>query len=109
MVLKVSIVFLCFIGLISCSGEVKDGNNSELGSLPDGEELYRANCTVCHGIDGTLGNAGSKNLTQSILQFQELKTVIESGTEKGMPRFKEILGGEAEVEAVAEYVITLRK
>ena len=67
------------------------------------------NCASCHGLDGTLGKAGSKDLSKTTMDFQQLKKVVEVGTSNGMPRFKEILGGEEEVEAVVQYVMGFKR
>lgn len=110
MVLKVvSTAIVFFFFLASCSGKVKTGEQKERASLPDGEELYMSNCASCHGLDGTLGKAGSKDLSKTTMQFEELKTVVEVGTSNGMPRFKEILGGNEEVEAVVQYIMGFKR
>src|SRR5690606_24205200 len=97
-----SIVFILFL-LVSCGGDVKTGNQQEdRNTLPDGNALYMENCASCHGLDGTLGKAGSKNLSETTMDFLQLKNVVEFGTSNGMPRFKEILGGEEEVDAVVQ-------
>lgn len=104
-----SIAFMLFL-LSACRGNVKTGSQEEdRNSLPDGNALYMENCASCHGLDGTLGKAGSKDLSKTTMDFQQLKKVVEVGTGNGMPRFKEILGGDAEVEAVVEYVMGFKR
>jgi cytochrome c6 len=103
------IPFALFL-LFSCGGNVKNGNKEDIKNvLPDGNALYIENCASCHGLDGTLGKAGSKDLSKTTLDFQQLKNVIEVGTGNGMPRFKEILGGEEEVDAVVQYVMGFKR
>ncbi len=81
---------------------------SDINYVPNGEQLYKQNCIACHGADGTLGKAGSKNLQQSTLSYDEVHKMIEVGGGNGMPRFKEILGRKGEVDAVVEYVMQMR-
>lgn len=109
MVLKNGWFILILFALVSCGSDVQTGKSGERGSLPDGETLYLENCATCHGIDGTLGKAGSKDLTKTTLQVHELKKIVEVGTSNGMPRFKEILGGDAEVEAVVHYIMGFKR
>lgn len=104
-----SIGFILFLS-VACGGNVKTGSQQEdRNVLPDGNALYMENCASCHGLDGTLGKAGSKDLSKTIMEFDQLKKVVEVGTSNGMPRFKEILGGEEEVEAVVEYVMGFKR
>lgn len=106
MVLRSLISFSCIAVLtLACNSKgSKSASESSKVEIPDGAALYTENCATCHGIDGTLGKAGSKDLTKTTLQADELKQVIEFGTSNGMPRFKEILGGDEEVEAVIQYI-----
>ncbi len=98
-----------FLALVSCSSpEVKEGTPGE-SALPDGEKLFVQNCASCHGCDGTLGMSGAHDLSDSKMTFNEVKFTIEKGTDNGMPRFKEILSNEAELDAVVEFVLTLKK
>lgn len=108
MVLKLS----CFISVIICFTSCGDSSveikKEEQFVIPNGEELFIKSCASCHGCDGTLGMSGAKNLTQSNMTFNEMKFVIENG--KGaMPRFKEMLSKEGELDAVVEHVRTLKK
>lgn len=109
MVLRFVSIPAVFFFIISCSGNVRTGEKEEGTFLPDGEELYLENCASCHGLDGTLGKAGSKDLSKTTMRFQEIKKVVEIGTGNGMPRFKEILGGDEEVDAVVEYVMGFKR
>lgn len=109
MVLRIFIITVGLFALTSCGGSVQTADKKESGALPDGEQLYLENCASCHGIDGTLGKAGANNLTTTTLSDQELKTIIEVGNSNGMPRFKEILGGDEEIEAVVYYIKGFRR
>lgn len=94
----------------SCGGgSTETGAQEKRNTLPDGGKLYLENCASCHGLDGTLGKAGSKDLSKTTMDFIQLKKVVETGTSNGMPRFKEILGGDEEVEAVVQYVMGFKR
>ena len=72
----------------------------------DGESLYIANCTVCHGIDGKKGYNNATNLATSTLDNATILEVLKNGRGNMMP-FKETLN-EQEMQAVAVYITTLR-
>ncbi len=109
MVLRYSIIATSLFLLASCGGNVKTGTSDGEKPAPDGATLYMENCASCHGMDGAMGKAGSKDLTKTTMDYMQLQKVIEGGTPNGMPRFKEVLGGEKEVEAVVQYVMGLKK
>lgn len=107
MVLRHSLLIILAGVVVGCSGTSNSAAVDE-NYVPDGEQLYQKNCIACHGGDGTLGKAGSKNLQQSTLSPEEVRKMIELGGGNGMPRFKEILGREGEMDAVVEYVMQMR-
>ena len=108
MVLKLTCIITAIVFFTSCGGSSVEVKKDEQIVIPNGEELFIKSCASCHGCDGTLGMSGAKNLTQSTMTFNEMKFVIENG--KGaMPRFKEMLSKEGELDAVVEHVRTLKK
>lgn len=111
MVLKYLSIACMALSVVSCSSnEVKEADSTnKITALPDGEKLFVQNCASCHGCDGTLGMSGAHDLSESTMTFNEVKFTIEKGTDNGMPRFKEILSDEAEMDAVVEHVLTLKK
>lgn len=110
MVLSRITIIVGLVVLSACgSAEVKEGEHPAESALPDGEQLFVQNCASCHGCDGTLGMSGANDLSESTMTFNEVKFTIEKGTDNGMPRFKEILSNEAELDAVVEFVLTLKK
>jgi cytochrome c553 len=72
----------------------------------DGQSVYLANCTVCHGIDGKKGYNNATDLSKSTIDNAKIITVLTYGRRNMMP-FRETLNDE-EMKAVAEYIITLR-
>lgn len=109
MVLRKITTLVCLVLVCSCGNKTKTGTPTTPEGLPDGAALYIENCASCHGADGTLGKAGSKDLTKLTKDFQQIKKIIEEGTQNGMPRFKEILGGDEEVEAVVQHIIGFKR
>lgn len=106
MVLKF-VFAISVLALVSCSSnEVKQEKVAFV--IPDGEKLFQQNCASCHGCDGTLGMSGATDLSTSTLSYNEMKFIIEKG--KGaMPRFREMLSKEGEMDAVVEFAQTLKK
>lgn len=79
---------------------------SAMAQTVSGKEIFTANCTRCHGPDGTKGKWGAKNLAASLLSDPELIRIIANG-KRIMPAWKEVLTYE-EIRAVREYIKTLR-
>jgi mono/diheme cytochrome c family protein len=71
----------------------------------DGQKVYKTYCVTCHGIYGGMGANGAFNLQTSELAVAERVNVIINGR-NAMTPFKEILS-EDEIQAVAEYTLTL--
>jgi len=72
-----------------------------------GLNIYNAACTDCHGVDGTMGVGGAKDLTASTLSHADKVAIITNG--KGlMTPFQGRLS-EEEIEAVATYVDSMKK
>jgi len=74
---------------------------------PDGMAIFRQYCVVCHGADGKMGLNGAKDLSVSILTPEERINIVTNG-KKLMTPFNEVLSPE-EIQAVAEYTLTLKK
>lgn len=73
----------------------------------DGKAVYQKNCIVCHGVQGDMGASGAFNLKESKLAVEERIAVVTNGR-KAMASYKDLLK-EEEIEAVAEYTMTLTK
>ncbi len=72
-----------------------------------GKQLFNSNCIICHGDDGKLGQAGAKDLSISKLSKEEIVSIVTTGR-NSMPPYKKYFTPE-EIEAIADYVKTLRK
>lgn len=107
-----SAAFLITVIFSFCScGEKKDRSVSmaNAGQPMDPalvKSKYDARCGICHGSDGKLMYAGSKDLSISVLSHAEVVAQVTYG--KGtMPPMKNMLEPE-EIEAIADYTMGLR-
>lgn len=65
-------------------------------------ELFKAECSKCHGIDGRGVLSGAKDLTVSELTTQQKMEIISNG-KNAMIAYKKIFT-EEQIQALAEYV-----
>lgn len=82
-------------------------SNSTTPGIVDGKSVFETNCISCHGADGQAGVAGAANLATSELDLNSKVEIIRNGKGTMQP-----FGGaltEEEVQAVAEYIGTLKK
>ena len=79
-------------------------------AMKTGERLYVNYCSVCHGSDAR-GARGFPNLRDDDWLYggspEAIKTTIMNGRNGAMPSWEAPLGGDAGVEQVANYVMTL--
>jgi len=73
----------------------------------NGQELYIAACSGCHGVDGKLGIMGAKNLSASTMDLSARIELIKNG-KAAMTSFSGILTDE-QIKAVAEYSQSLKE
>jgi mono/diheme cytochrome c family protein len=94
---------------VSCSpNKEANSDNKEVAVKEiNAERLFAIHCAPCHKPDGTGGISGSKNLTISQLDHASTVQFIADGKGDMMP-FKDMLS-KAELEALADYIETLRK
>jgi cytochrome c oxidase cbb3-type subunit 3 len=75
-----------------------------------GGRIFQNNCAQCHGSDGR-GSRGFPNLTDGEWQWggapEAIKTTIVEGRKAAMPPMAAAVGGAADVEDVAHYVLSL--
>jgi mono/diheme cytochrome c family protein len=75
--------------------------------VSSGKILFEQNCAKCHGIDGTKGKFGAKNLQKSILTDEQYFRIIQKG--KGiMPSWEKNLTAE-QITDIVSYIKTLKK
>lgn len=81
-----------------------DANVIALGNADAGHEIFRANCSICHGTTGTEGGVGP-SLTREGMRKNYLQTVawIEN-PQPPMPKLYPDPLSEANVRDVAAYV-----
>lgn len=72
-----------------------------------GKALYNAQCTVCHGNDGTSGLSGAKDLQLSEKSNEEIQSIINTG-KNTMPKIKPEFNKQ-ELKALVQYVNGLKK
>ena len=75
--------------------------------VPVGAQLFSVKCAKCHGADGSREKGGVHNLHLSKLTHPDIVLMIENG-KKGMPSFKKKYTAD-EIQALADFVMTLRK
>lgn len=92
---------------LSCgTGTASTPEAVELGGTK-GEELFNANCALCHGRKGDLGMNGAKDLGLSTLTRAEMIAMVSNGKGVMMP-YKNVLTPK-QIEAVVDHVRSLRK
>jgi mono/diheme cytochrome c family protein len=72
-----------------------------------GQEVYKANCAACHGLDGMKGLGGATDLSKSQLNKAGIIDVVTNGRGNMTP-FKDQLS-EHEIDATADFILTLKK
>ena len=71
------------------------------------EDIFKQNCSACHGRKGGLGLAGATNLKTSTLELDHRVAMIYFGRNK-MQSYKDVLS-EKEIFLLASYLENLRK
>ena len=89
------------------STKTDSADKSSVSASVDAKVLFEEKCTVCHGADGKQNTMGAADLSTSKLNHETVVTIITSG-KNGMKAFSPELN-DAQIEAVATYVESLRK
>lgn len=71
----------------------------------DAKKIFKRTCLVCHGADGKLALNGAKDLTKTVMMYEERVAIITNGR-GAMTGFKGILT-EEEIAQVAKYSASL--
>ena len=95
------------LGLSACAGNAPSPAEDNSEGTVSGANVYTKYCTSCHGSDGKLQLNGAFDLSVSALSLDERVAVIANGR-KLMTSYSGILSA-AEIEAVAQYTMTLGK
>lgn len=75
----------------------------------DGKGVYQKLCIACHGAKGDMGLNNAAKFTESELSLEERIHVLNNGRAgTAMVSYANLLS-EAEIKAVCEYTITLKK
>ena len=76
-------------------------------SIIQGKSLFVQHCSTCHGLDGTKGKFGAKNLQKSTLTDEQYLKIILNG-KRIMPAWeKKITTGQ--VSDIITYLKTLKR
>lgn len=110
-----TLVFCTALSISACESaqdriaqkEAASRTETPVSEPPDGMAVFRKFCVTCHGADGKLGLNGAKDLTLTTLTLEERINQITHGKNMMTP-FEEVLSP-AEIKAVAEYTLTLKK
>lgn len=99
--------FLLTLALLmsGCGGDDAQGGRPPEAPRP-GADIYKDQCTLCHGKDGRLGINGAKDLTLSSLTRDEMIQVVTNGKGLMMP-YQRVLDPK-EIEAVVHHVRSLK-
>ena len=105
-------IFWSLLLLAAACGSGEDSNTHNAAAAtqkltPDGMAVFRQKCVTCHGADGTLGLNGAKDLSKSVLSLEERINIITNGKNLMTP-FGTVLTP-TEIQAAAEYTLTLKK
>ena len=104
------ILNLWVLGLVNLSAKTMPFQNTPThfeNSVGSGKALFEQNCAKCHGLDGTKGKFGAKNLKESILTDGQYLRTIQKG--KGiMPSWEKKLTAD-QITDIISYIKTLKK
>ena len=88
------------------TGCASGGEDAITGDATAGAEVFAANCTGCHGADGTGDTAGGfPDLTATTLDAAEIEEYVRKGDDT-MPAYEGTLGDQ-EIADVVAYVESL--
>lgn len=110
---KIKLLAIVSFGLIIGALVLVEGSKKQTarGTLTqvtaaNGQALYIATCSQCHGADGRKGAAGAADLSKSKLDMPSIRQIIING--KGsMPAYKKILD-DTQVTEIVNYVQKLK-
>ena len=97
------------LSLVICLGSCGGGGSSDSvdGDIVNGKEVYTKYCVLCHGEDGKRVVNGAKDITLSVMPFEQRVELITNGKNLMTP-FNGILS-EKEIKDAAAYSLTIGK
>lgn len=99
-------------GLAEVNKKAKTGAKVDTTTIGDpivaGKLIYVNKCAQCHGEIGNGGGSGAKDLSLTQLTLDEQKVMVRNG-KNAMPGFKEDVLSDADIDAVLQYVATLKQ
>lgn len=113
---KFSLLVILALIVLACGGgenmpnEAPAPEKSEPAAKEiDVKKIWKVRCIACHGLYGDMGTNGAANLQESDKDLAYRINIIKNGSESGvMTAFGDILD-EAEIKAMAEYTMSLKK
>ena len=82
--------------------QVENGGEEGATTDVDADSVYQANCAMCHGADLASGSAPDLSAIGGSLSADEIKEIIQNGTDGGMPAIPAVQG--AELDALASWL-----
>jgi uncharacterized membrane protein SirB2 len=83
---------------------VVEGNGS--GPLVNGSKVYMENCAFCHGADGKKAYRGAKDLTMTLPDVNYVRSTVESGIARKMPKYAGVIEGQ-DLDDLCAYVVSM--
>ena len=99
-----SVSLLFTIVFFACAGAPEGPKEYSEASA---KKLYKQYCVTCHGMDGKMALNGAKDLTKTILPYDERIVLVTNGR-GAMTGFKGIMT-DSEIEQVTKYSMSFLK
>jgi cytochrome c550 len=99
------VIVIAFVG-INQRAEIAGGDEGQAEEgeiIEDPVAIYEANCLMCHGADLAGGGGPALSAIGAELSLDEIKGIITSGTDNGMPSFNGKLA-EDEIAIISEWL-----
>ena len=109
--MKILILLVANLGIIGSfylsTSRCNHLSNKSSTHYSPGELLFEKHCSACHGLDGTKGRFGARNLQKSVLSDKQYQRIIVKG--KGiMPSWDKKLAPNEIIEIIV-YIKTLKR
>ncbi len=105
--LKFPLIISLFLGFAVLYFSCAEGNKNSDSRARNPVDLWKQNCTICHGKDGSLAINGAKDLKLSDLSMESRELVIKKG--KGLMIGFEDRLSDKEIKALAQYTLTFKE